>query len=121
MTVSKVVADMNVKGSASNRNKLYVDISRAKQEAIVFTDNKATLEKQTRNFAKKITGKDFAAKIEQMRQQGGVRNNDRYHVPQRDLMAEMVRALNQVKIHTLGASKENKNQFTSAYEKGVYK
>ncbi len=106
MTVREVIADMTVKGSPSNRNKLYVDISRAKENAIVFTDNKAKLEEQTRNFAHKVTGKDFSNRIAQMRKNGGVKNNDRYHAPVRDLRDEMNRALNQVRIHTLGVSEK---------------
>ncbi len=80
MTVTKVVADMNTRGNAQTRNALYVDISRAKKNAIVFTDDKKTLEKQCVNFAKKITSKDFAQRINTM-QTRGVTHNDRYHAP----------------------------------------
>lgn len=104
MTIDLVVADMDTKGAAQTRNSLYVDISRARKRAIVFTDSKSKLEKQTLNFAKKITSKDFADRIDKMKAQQGIKNNDRYHAPTRDFKAEMTRALNGVRRHTLGAS-----------------
>ena len=100
MTVDKVVADMNTKGSAQSRNALYVDISRARQKAVVFTDNKEKLERQTRNFAKKVTSKDFESKIRAMREQQGIKNNDRYHAPDKDRSKELEKALSQIKEHT---------------------
>ena len=99
MTVEKVVADMNTRGTAQTRNALYVDISRAKQKAVVYTDNKATLEKQTRAFAHKVTSKDFEKKISAMRERGGIANNDRYHAPQ-DKGRELEKALAQIREHT---------------------
>ena len=80
-----------------------MDISRAKAEAVVFTDNKKKLEKQTKNFAKKITGKDFAKKIETMKREGGIRNNYRYHAPKHDTAAELDKALKSVRTHTVGS------------------
>lgn len=68
MTVNKVVADMSTNGAPQNRNALYVDISRAKYEAVVYTDNKKKLERETKNFVKKVTGKDFSQKISGLRQ-----------------------------------------------------
>ncbi len=106
MTVQKVVCDLNTKGAANTRNALYVDISRARKQSIVFTDNKPKLEKQTRQWAKKITSKDFADRISQLRAKDGITNNDRYHAPQRDWGAEMDRALRGVEEHTLGVSKK---------------
>lgn len=99
MTVEKVVADMNTNGAAQTRNALYVDISRAKQKAVVYTDNKATLEKQTRDFAHKVTSKDFEKKLTAMRERGGIANNDRYHAPQ-DKARELEKALAQIQEHT---------------------
>ena len=99
MTVDKVVADMNTRGAAQTRNTLYVDISRAKQKAIVYTDNKATLEKQTRDFAHKVTSKDFERKLTAMRERGGITNNDRYHAPQ-DKGRELEKAMAQIQEHT---------------------
>ena len=99
MTVDKVVADMNTWGAAQTRNTLYVDISRAKQKAVVYTDNKATLEKQTRDFAHKVTSKDFERKLTAMRERGGITNNDRYHAPQ-DKGRELEKAMAQIQEHT---------------------
>ena len=99
MTVDKVVADMNTRGAAQTRNTLYVDISRAKQKAVVYTDNKATLEKQTRDFAHKVTSKDFERKLTAMRERGGITNNDRYHAPQ-DKGRELEKAMAQIQEHT---------------------
>ena len=82
MTVEKVVVEMNTESVLQNRNALYVDISRAKTRAIVFTDNKAKLEHQTRNFAHKVTSKDFAKKLRKMESRGRIENNERYHAPQ---------------------------------------
>lgn len=101
MTVQKSVVDMNTTGNPQSRNALYVDISRAKQEAVVFTDDKQKLEKQTREFASKVTSKDFAEKIETMRAQGGVKNNDRYHAPDQDRRQALDKALKQISEHTV--------------------
>ncbi len=68
MTVNKVVVDMSTKGTPQNRNALYVDISRAKYDAVVYTDDKQKLEQATKRFVKKVTGKDFAKKLSKMRQ-----------------------------------------------------
>ena len=99
MTVAKVVADMNTKGAAQSRNALYVDISRARENAVVYTDNKEKLEKQTKDFAHKVTSKDFQKRLEAMRERGGITNNDRYHAPQ-DKGKELERALKQIEQHT---------------------
>lgn len=99
MTVAKVVADMNTKGAAQSRNALYVDISRARENAVVYTDNKEKLEKQTKDFAHKVTSKDFEKRLEAMRERGGITNNDRYHAPQ-DKGKELERALKQIEQHT---------------------
>lgn len=63
MTVKNCIVDMTTKGKSNNRNALYVNISRAKFKAEVFTDNKKKLEKQTLNFAKKINSADFKEQI----------------------------------------------------------
>ena len=83
MTVQKVVADMNTKSKAQDRNALYVDISRAKERAIVYTDNKQKLEKQTKDFAKKVSSKDFSERIKKMERGNRIENNDRYHAPEK--------------------------------------
>lgn len=81
VSIDKVVCDMSTTGKPQNRNDLYVDISRGKYEAKVFTDNKAKLEKQTMEFCEKITGSDFKAKIEAMKNGYNITNNDRYTAP----------------------------------------
>ena len=81
MTVDKVVAEMNTKGAAQTRNALYVDISRARKKAVIYTDDKKKLEAQTKFFAFKVTSKDFEKKLEGMRERGGIRNNDWYKAP----------------------------------------
>jgi len=78
MGVDFVVADMSTTGRGQNRNAAYVDLSRAKQRAIVFTDSKERLEKQTKAFVKKVSSKDFARRIERMVKRGYVVNNERY-------------------------------------------
>lgn len=103
MTIDKVICDMDTRGASQTRNALYVDISRAREKAVVFTNDKQTLERQTLNFAKKVTSKDFSDRISELRAKDGIKNNDRYHAPTRDLVAEMQRALNQIKQHTLEA------------------
>jgi len=99
MTVDKVVADMNTKGAVQTRNALYVDISRARKNAIVYTDDKAKLEKQTREFAVKITSRDFEKKLERMRERGGITNNDCYHAPP-DSGELLEKALAEIEKHT---------------------
>ena len=100
MTVQKVVADMNTKGNAQTRNALYVDISRAKTRAVIYTDDKARLEKQTKAFAKKVTSKDFARRMDEMRKRGGISNNDRYQAPDRNQAQALQKALAQIQQHT---------------------
>lgn len=79
MGVELAVADMPTSGRGQTRNAAYVDLSRAKQRAIVFTDSKERLEKQTKAFVKKVSSKDFAKRIERMVKRGYVVNNERYH------------------------------------------
>ena len=100
MTVDKVVADMNTHGNAQTRNALYVDISRAKREAVVYTDNKERLERQTKDFAKKVTSKDFEKRMDELRERGGITNNDRYQAPDKHQAQAMKKALSQIQEHT---------------------
>ena len=90
MGVDFVVADMPTTGRGQNRNAAYVDLSRAKQRAIVFTDNKERLEKQTREFVKKVSSRDFAQRIQKMVKRGYVANNERYHMPEKKSIGEML-------------------------------
>lgn len=45
--------------SLNHRNRLYVDISRAKEAVFIYTDNKVELERQARRTAKKWSAEDF--------------------------------------------------------------
>ena len=95
MGVEKIVADMNTKSKAQDRNALYVNVSRAKEKAIVYTDSKPKLEKQTKEFAQKITSKDFTKKIQQMERGNRIENNDRYHVPEKVTTDKVIEKLEQ--------------------------
>ena len=88
MGVDFVVADMPTVGKGQSRNAAYVDLSRAKQRAIVFTDSKERLERQTREFARKVSSKDFAKRIRQMVGRGYVANNERYRAPEEKTIEE---------------------------------
>ena len=90
MGVDFVVADMPTTGRGQNRNAAYVDLSRAKQRAIVFTDSKERLEKQTKAFVKKVSSHDFAERIQKMVRRGYVENNERYHVPEKKSIGELL-------------------------------
>lgn len=90
MGVDFVVADMPTTGRGQSRNATYVDLSRAKQRAIVFTDNKERLEKQTKAFVKKVSSRDFAQRIQRMVRRGYVANNERYHVPEKKSIGELL-------------------------------
>ena len=90
MGVDFVVADMPTTGRGQNRNAAYVDLSRAKQRAIVFTDNKERLEKQTKAFVKKVSSRDFTERIQKMVRRGYVENNERYHVPEKKSIGELL-------------------------------
>lgn len=90
MGVDFVVADMPTTGSGQNRSAAYVDLSRAKQRAIVFTDNRERLDKQTREFVKKVSSRDFVQRIQKMVRRGYVANNERYHVPKEKPIGELL-------------------------------
>lgn len=79
MSINRALCDMSSSGRRQSRNDLYVDISRAKYDVIVFTDDKEALERQTLKFAKKINSKDFLDKINSMQNGMKITNNDRYH------------------------------------------
>ena len=100
-TVPKVVCDMNTKGGMKTRNQLYVDISRAKFEAVVYTDDKKKLEKQTAKFAEKVTSRDFSKRIARMKTEQGIKNNDRYHSPKETQEQKLKKSIEQIEKHTL--------------------
>jgi len=95
MGVEKIIADMNTKSKAQDRNALYVNVSRAKEKAIVYTDNKQKLEKQTKEFVQKITSKDFTQKIQQMERGNRIENNDRYHAPEKLTIEKVIQKMKQ--------------------------
>ena len=43
----------------NNRNAYYVDISRARHEVKIFTDDKIKIQEQVKDFVKKLTSEDF--------------------------------------------------------------
>ena len=61
ITVDRVLINLDSRQAhMNNRNAYYVDISRARREAKIFTDNAAEIRKQVRDFARKLTSEDFA-------------------------------------------------------------
>lgn len=104
MTVENVVADMNTKSRAQDRNALYVNISRAGvsrekaekgefEKVVVYTDDKKKLEQQTKEFAYKVTSKDFTERIQKMERGNRIENNDRYQAPKELTLAERMERL----------------------------
>lgn len=91
----RIVADMSVSSSAQTRNDLYVTISRTRGSAVVYTDNKQKLEKQTLEFAKKINGKDFLQTIQKMERGNRIENNNRYRAPEPSTTAQTMQRLRQ--------------------------
>ncbi len=85
----KVVCDMSTTGKRQDRNALYVDISRAKTHAIVVTDDKKKLEHDTRDFAQKVTFKDFDPTKQKA-----------YHAPEVNNREQMEKLLDNVRRHT---------------------
>ncbi len=84
MTVEKVVCDMPTKSTPQSRNTIYVEVSRAKREALIFTDSVKTLEEQTKNYATKLSREEFKDRIDFLREYG-ISNNDRYKAPESEM------------------------------------
>ena len=60
ITVGRVLVHMDSKQAhMNNRNAFYVDISRAKYEVKIFTDNVGEIRTQVQEFAKKLTSENF--------------------------------------------------------------
>ena len=57
-----IVHDSTQKNS-NTRNKIYVDVSRAKKSVKIFTDDKEALVKQAKRFQQKITSSTFTPSI----------------------------------------------------------
>lgn len=83
MTIQRMLGDMCTKSKAQDRNALYVNVSRAKDRSVIFTDDKKKLEKQTENFVHKVTSKDFSARIQKMERGNRIENNDCYKAPEK--------------------------------------
>lgn len=63
ITVGRVLIQMDSQqANMNNRNAYYVNISRAKYEVKVFTDNVKEMRNQVRDFARKLTSEDFGPK-----------------------------------------------------------
>ncbi len=61
ITVGRAIIHMDSKQAhMNNRNAYYVNISRAKHEVKIFTDNAKEIRNQVRDFARKLTSEDFA-------------------------------------------------------------
>lgn len=61
ITVGRAIIHMDSKQAhMNNRNAYYVNISRAKHEVKIFTDNAKEIRNQVRDFARKLTSADFA-------------------------------------------------------------
>ena len=122
MSVGKAVIDMSTAGSVQNRNALYVDVSRAKYKAVVYTDSKENLEKQTLEFAKKITSNDFSESISRMQNGYRITNNDMYRAPEEvrsyeraEKLAELDKFLNSsAAVRDMKTSLEKRHQQATA-------
>ena len=63
ITVGRALIHMDSnQAHMNNRNAYYVDISRAKNEVKIFTDNIAAIRNQVKDFARKLTSEDFEIK-----------------------------------------------------------
>ena len=61
ITVGRAIIHMDSKQAhMNNRNAYYVNISRARHEVKIFTDNAKEIRSQVRDFARKLTSADFA-------------------------------------------------------------
>lgn len=100
MTVRRAVADMDTRSAKQTRNSFYVDISRTKDTAIVFTNDKDQLRTEVRDFAQKARGEDFenVAGI----QRRGVQNNDFYKSPEHSAEDRLNRVLREIQEQTHG-------------------
>jgi conjugative relaxase-like TrwC/TraI family protein len=66
ITVDRAIIHLDSSQAQLNtRNAFYVDISRARHAVKIFTDDKGKIKKQVKDFAKKITSRDFPAPQEQ--------------------------------------------------------
>ncbi len=98
MTVTKVICDMPTKGTPQSRNTIYVEVSRAKREAVIFTDNIKKLEEQTKNYATKLSREEFKDRLEFLREYG-ISDNDRYKAPETE-QEKLQKALERVRKST---------------------
>lgn len=69
ITTDRVLINLDTsQAHLNNRNAYYVDISRARYDVKIFTDDKEKLREQIKDFAHKLTGKDFEPVQEPERQ-----------------------------------------------------
>ena len=60
ITTDRVLINLDTsQAQMNNRNAYYVDISRARHDVKIFTDDKEKLREQIKDFAHKLTGRDF--------------------------------------------------------------
>lgn len=62
-TVEKIICNVD-SNSHFDRNKFYVAVSRAKLDAVIFTDDKEKLQKDAQNWCHKITSDDFLTDLQ---------------------------------------------------------
>lgn len=108
-TVEKIIcnADSN---SHFDRNKFYVAISRAKLDAIIFTDDKEKLQKDAQNWCHKVTSDDF---IYNLQSQIG---NNQSRVVHSDYLSKSQRAaLLQKKFYSPELLQHNRNLIRKEY------
>ena len=112
MTVRRVVADMDTRSAKQTRNSFYVDISRTKDTAVVFTNDKAELKSEVRDFAKKARGEDFENVADIQRR--GIQNNDQYKTSSQTLDDRLARALRDIEEQSRRAADDTLKRATEA-------
>lgn len=61
--------------SSNTRNKIYVDVNRAKKEVKIYTDSYEKLEKQAKRFQKKITADTFSTNNTKLSEERDIKND----------------------------------------------
>ncbi len=102
-TVQKIIcnADSN---SHFDRNKFYVAVSRAKLDAIIFTDDKEKLQKDAQSWCHKVTSDDFIHNL-----QSQIQENQSYVVHSDYLSQSQRAAFLQTKFYSPELIQRNKN------------
>ena len=108
-TVQKIIcnADSN---SHFDRNKFYVAVSRAKLDAVIFTDDKEKLQKDAQNWCHKVTSDDFLHHLHSQIEQ------NRSRVVNSDYLSKSQRAtLLQKKFYSPELLQHNRNLIREEY------